>query len=218
MKAIRSDFFQRPALFLALMVIAITAQAQYVLYDNGTMQVGDNAWAITGPLSVSNSFTLSGSAAIQVINVGLTAQENLTIGGLAWTFGTTKFGGELRGATVASPSLVLLATEGGYNYYMSTIVIDNPVHIPDAGTYWLTLSDAYLTDDPDNEVYWVQSNGTSVAWQVEGSDAPEQLPASQSFAIIGVPEPTTAILFLGGMAAFAFQRQRRKRETSVQNF
>lgn len=194
---------------LALFLSVGAVRAQEVLYDNGVMLVGADAWAVTGPLSVSDSFTLSGPSTIQVINVGLTFQEGFTLGGVTWSLGSTEFGGDLRGPTVADPVAVLLDHQNGYDYYMCTITISNPVEVAAAGTYWLTLSDAYLTDQPGHEVYWTQSNGLSIAWQVNGTDEPQELPHSQSFAIVGVPEPSAAVLAVASFAGLALRRRSR---------
>lgn len=202
----------RARLFLgscfALLAFASMARADFDLYTNGPVDITDNAYAISGPLAVSNSFTLSGSSTIAVIDgIGLICLADTTPASLTWALGTSSFGTEITGPNFLTPIYHKVGTTTGGDDVFSLTIDTGNIDL-DAGTYWLTLSNGVTSLGNGHELYWTVTSGPSLAFQQEGSDTPVSVP-SDSFTIVGVPEPSTYVL-LGVAAVLIGLRVRRR--------
>lgn len=206
------EFHRRPAGWLclalgcALLALANPARAAFEVYNNGAITPSGDSPGISGPLAVSNSFSFSGSTIVMVIDdIGLLCIADSTPTTITWSIGSTAFGTDITGPNTTTPIVSLIGTDGeGDNYFSATIDTGNLFFGP--GTYWLTLSSCYSDNPNFNEVFWTQSSGASLAFQQNGTDTPTSIP-SEAFTLLGVPEPSTYALAVGGLVLVGLVRR-----------
>ena len=187
-------------LLLALCWAAAPVVAQNDLYDNGPTNGTTSAWSITDGFVTSDSFSLSSVSAINGLNfvawlipgdvlesaeVSITSSE---FGGTSYFDQSVNF--SQSGCVLNSQGFSICAESGTFS----------GVNL-NAGTYWLNLQDAMLSDgDP---VYWDENSGPSIASNNEVGTVP-----SESFTVLGsagtsttgtTPEPGSILLFGSGI-------------------
>jgi hypothetical protein len=195
-------------LALACVFAAVPASAGVVVYDNtGPGSYTTNAWSIFdnggGAYTVTNSFTLSMTENVEAANfyVWLLPGDSLT--SVVWSITDTAFGTTIKTGTAAGGPNTPVAT--AFGYYP---VLEESISIPKvtlvAGTYWFQLSDGQ--DAYGTNVWWDESDGPSIAYETGGYG---QIP-SETFQIIGTPEPSSFLLLGAGMLALAGLATRSK--------
>jgi len=203
---------------LTLILAALPAAADQVLYNNGPFDDDTDAWTINFGFVVSDTFTLASNSTLTGFNfyswvfpgdvllsaeVSITSDEN---GGTIYFDQTLSF---------AQSNCVTNAY--GFNICLETSSTFNGPNLG-PGTYWVNLQNATAnTGDP---VYWDENSG-------EGCNSPDcpsrasqnsvgTIP-SESFSILGntgtttgsVPEPSAFLLFSSGIMAVAGLLKRR---------
>jgi hypothetical protein len=201
-----------PAVFLlalACVFAAVPASAGVVVYDNtGPGSYTANAWSIFdnggGAYTVTDSFTLSSTAIVEGANfyVWLLPGDSLT--SVNWTITDTAFGTSIETGTAAGEPETQVATAFGYYPVLEESISIPPTVALAPGTYWFQLSEGL--DAYDNNVWWDESDGPSIAYATGGLG---QIP-SETFQIIGTPEPSSFLLLGLGMLALAGLATRRK--------
>jgi len=190
----------------ALSALAALPASATVLYSNGAVNGYTDAFFVSSTFTVSDSFTLAqDSTAVGVSNLGLWVVSGGTPTSFDWTISTGQLGG---GTVLASgsgfdTSTKLIADNGtggnraddavwAVGFSLNNLSLS-------AGTYWLTLSNATGT----NTVRWDASLGPSSA--VDKGPGGTISIVSESFEIdgpdTGTPEPASAALLAGGLAA-----------------
>ena len=193
---------------LALGFAASASAGTTVLYDNGPVNLNDNAEAIDSGFEAANSFTLSKASVVTGMTFAVyLSNPNYSLTSVDWGISTSPF---------ADDGTAILPVET-YNPILGTASLAiGPVRLA-AGTYWITLSNATQAAGNAGPIFWYESGGPSSA--VEAYDGtvlgyPEAPGASDSFQILGtaVPEPATwAMLILGlGMVGFAARRRSQR--------
>jgi len=216
---------------LLTLVLALPAAADPLLYNNGPINGTINAWNISSPYAVADSFNLSGSAELMNVQFG------------AWNSSgdhTTKVNWEIVSGTPFTPSATVLysgtsavaSTFEFTNAYgeavdSDTFMLSTGVFLG-SGTYYLLLSNAVSAEG--NDVYWDENDGPSTAYDtygllaggMNGCTAAPGAYCSESFTIggmpISTPEPgSLALALLGSCALFALAARRRSIASAVKS-
>jgi hypothetical protein len=229
----RFKTFQSFLLASLLALATLPAIADTILFDNTnpppTYSV--NAFTISFPFSVADSFTLTQTSTIDDITFVTWTLHGDTVSSVDWEISSFPFECPCYDSGVASglPHTLIELNPYGYDVlqqsfnasdgYEGTLVLP-------AGTYYLQLVDAFSADG--NPVYWDQSGGPASAEQETLGPTAFSIPRSESFQIDGVaggpinppPPPTVpeastfSFLLLGGFALFGYSfflsRQTRK--------
>jgi len=201
----------RRGLFLAIAVAlapvaSVTATHGAVLFDQGPINGTIDAWTINFDYAIADSFALSQASTLTGVNFGAWSLPGDKILAVNWaiTAAPNTFADEGT-ATVSTSYLYTNA----YDYDVSLDSFSIPSQHLAAGTYWLVLQNATVTNgDP---IYWDENDGLSLAYE----NAVGQI-GSESFQISGttVPEPPTwAMMLLGftGLGYAAFRRAGKAR-------
>jgi PEP-CTERM motif len=193
------------AAVLAL-VASVTASRGEVLYDEGPVSGGVNAWTINFDYAVADSFTLSQTSIVTGVNFGVWSLPGDTISTVDWAI--TPAANTFADMGTAAVSTSYLYTNG-YGYAVSWDSFSIPGQNLAAGTYWLVLQNAAVTNgDP---IYWDENDGLSLAYENTYGQI-----GSESFQVLGTaaPEPSTwAMMLIGfsglGLAGYSrFKKQR----------
>jgi PEP-CTERM motif len=183
---------KRVVCVFTLCLFAIVPASAGVLYTNGALNGGINAWNITQD-EVTDSFVISSAGTMTSFDFATWNYPSQVISNVNWAVGTTNYGTDVASGTSAvSAFFEGIYGDGYYPIYTNT-VSGLSVGL-DAGTYWLTLTSASVPTG----AYWDQNNGPSTAYQ----DATGQLPGSNAFTIYSgtsVPEPGSMALLGGGI-------------------
>jgi hypothetical protein len=183
---------------------SISAGQGAVLYDQGPINGGIDAWTINFDFAVTDSFTLSQASTVTGVNFGVWTLPGDTISTIDWAIAGAADNFPDQGAAVVSNSLVC----GGCGFDVYDISWDSfsiPGQQLAAGAYWLVLQNAAVTNgDP---AYWDENDGLSLAFE----NTVGQI-GSGSFQILGtVPEPSTWTTMLIGFAGIGFAGRQRAR-------
>jgi hypothetical protein len=205
---------------LSFLMLTIPATAG-VIFDNYPINGGINAWTISSPYSVSDSFTLASGAMVNGVNFGAWLVSGDTLSTVDYAFGTSPFGADY-GAGTANVSTDSTDVNG-YGYIVASESFSFPDISLGAGTYFLTLYNAVVPSG--NSVYWDENDGAGiVAYQTQTgllsmpNGACELYgdgtgTCAESFQILGepsttIPEPATCALLGSGLLAAACLRRR----------
>jgi len=190
---------------LALCLMAAPAMAQTV-YSNGPINGTTDAWTINSGFVVSDTFTVgSGGASINGLVFGAWAFPGDTLTGSGILISSSEFGGTVyfNEQNVNFTQSGCSANQYGFNVCTETSSSFGPVNLA-AGTYWLTLDNAVLPDDP---IYWDENSGPSLASENSVGTIPSEaftlLGSSSSTTSSSVPEPSSIMLFGSGILGLA---------------
>jgi hypothetical protein len=184
-------------LLAALSLAAVPAKAT-LIYDNGPINGTITAYYITPPYSVSDSFTVTGSASLGSAQVGLWLYPSDAPSTIAWSIGTAPFLSDISSGTSSFTNTFLF--NSGYDIYQSAFNISGAVG---PGTYYLTLGNG--TSNNNNDFFWDVNNGPSTAYDYGFGQIP-----SESFQIFGtVPDGGSSVMLLGiGLAGVGWMRRK----------
>jgi hypothetical protein len=194
-------------LLVSALLWAATANAQ-VVYTNGPISGGSDAYTITGLFAVTDSFTAAFGSTLTTATVGIWEHAGATSIQLRWSVGTSPFGVQVASGTSAlSSSLAKTTNVGGnlWDIYSSTFSLSGFVNT--GTTYWLTLQNE--TNTANTDAGWDDNGGPSLA-EYAYNGTPLAGNPSESFTLYGtpVPEPGT-FAFVGIAAALTVGRRRR---------
>jgi PEP-CTERM motif len=212
----------------ALVVLAGGQARAALMYDNGPINGGVDAFTINFGYQVSDSFTMSSATTVTGVQFGLWAAPGDTISSVDWAISTGPTGGGVADGNppsgiiasgTASTSSVFQNSNGfGYDLDEVNFSLNVPLGV---GTYFLSLSNAVMSNgDPG---YWDENNGPSSAYQSTiGSLANIDVPnttGSESFQIYGgsaVPEPSSLTLLsgMGALSLIGYGWRRRRAATA----
>lgn len=215
---------------LAFCLMAAVPVAAQTLYSNGPTNGTSDAWTINLGLMVSDSFNISGWAYVTGLSFtawvfpGDVLQSAYVSITSAPFFGTTYFSG-----VVSFTQSGCISNQYGFNICTETGSFYNATQAN--GTYWLTLSNATVTNgDP---IYWDENSGPSRALECcagyqNGAAWPSAVGSipSESFTITGYqgcgssgdcrdgtassnPEPGSMVLLGSGLLTLVGVLRRR---------
>jgi hypothetical protein len=197
-------------LLLALCLAVIPAVAQTDLYDNGPINGTTSGWNIANGFAVSDTFTLGTASTLTGLSFGIWVFPGDVVQGVEAQITSSEFGG-----TTFTDQMVSLTQSGcstnqeGFTVCTLSGTFGTGVSLA-AGTYWLTLDNAVLPDDP---AYWDENSGPSSASQNTVGTIP-----SESFTLYGgtssgtggtAPEPSSIMLFGSGILGLAGMLRRK---------
>jgi hypothetical protein len=195
-------------LFAALSLAAVQAKATLV-YDNGPINGTYGAYYVdtNSSYSVSDSFTVTGSASLGSAQAGLWVNAGGAPSTIAWSIGTAPFLSDISSGTSSFTNTLLYTNVYGlYDVYQSVFNITGAVG---PGTYYLTLGNG--TSNIDNVLAWDINFGPSTAYH----SLLGQIPDSESFQIFSteaVPDAGSSVMLLGiGLAAVGWMRRKFSR-------
>ena len=202
----------KPSLLLKALQLAaatITAPVLHaaILYSNGAINGTKDFYFLTNSESITDSFTLTGTAVLTSVELGLATYSG-TPSSLQWQVGTTPFGSDISSGTASLTDTFHNAGPFTASTYDSTF--DLTGFLPTAGTYYLTLSNGLSSDG--TELGWDENDGPSRAQGLIGG-TPFTPTGSQSFTLSGtslVPEPSTWALLALGAGLLACNTARRR--------
>jgi hypothetical protein len=202
-----------------LLAIGVAPASAGILYDNGGSFTGTlDAWGINFGNATADTFVLSHGATITGVNFVVWAYPGDTLMSIDWAIvsdplGTTTYGS----GTGAATTQTLLFTPNPDGRDIDTETFSIPRLALSAGTYWLLLQNAVV--DNGDHIYWDRSDGPSQAWNrfylenggyVANYSTCGDVPctASETFQIVGVPEPASFGLLAMSLLAMATLRRR----------
>jgi len=200
-------------------VVAAAPATASILYNNGGPSTGiTNAWGISFGVSTANSFVLTNAATIHGVNFGVWVHPGETLTSVDWAVLSVPVGGTTYASGTATAitrrSLSFPMVDG---YDVDTESFSIPELGLSAGTYWLLLQNASVTNGGLYHIYWGdQSDGPSQSWnsnygylatQYSGAcNAP--CTYSETFQML-VPEPASIGLLAIGLFGMATLRRRK---------
>jgi hypothetical protein len=209
---------------IATMLFAIGAgpASAGILYNNSGPSTGTwDCWGISFGVSTADSFVLSHDATITGANFVVWAYPGDTLTSVDWAILSDPLGSTTYASgTGAAITQSLLFTPNPDGRDIDTETFSIPGLTLSAGTYWLLLQNAVV--DNGDHIYWDQSDGPSQAWNSDyvgylGSHVPAfacNAPCtdSETFQIVGVPEPASVGLLAVGLLGMAMLLRRKIRQ------
>jgi len=181
-----------------------------VVYDNtGPGTYTTNAWSVFdiggGAYTVTDTFTLPTLAVIQDADFYLWFLPGDALTSINWAITSPAYEAPIASGTAAGGPNTQVATAFGYYPVLEETVAIPSVYLG-PGTYYFQLSEGL--DAYDNNVWWDESDGPSIAYETGGYGS---IP-SETFQMVGTPtpEPSSFVLLGSALLALAGLAVRRK--------
>jgi hypothetical protein len=178
------------------------------VYTNGPINGNTNAWTINFGFAVSDTFTTSGGS-LTGLQFGVWLFPGDVLQSVEVLIGTSEYANDITDQTVSiTQSSNCPANNFGFMVCTETGSLTGVA--PGAGTDWLTLQNAVVSDgDP---VFWDENSGPSLASHTTVGTIP-----SEAFTVFGstisttstTPEPSSIMLFGSGILGLAGMLRRR---------
>jgi hypothetical protein len=193
------------------------APANASLYNNGPSGYSTDSWTINHGFAIADSFSLAGSSTITSIDfVTWSYPSTDVLSSVNWAITSTPFGSAIDSGT--SPVTSSFITTNTYGFTINSNTISPSAFDLAAGSYWLQLSGAVVTNgDP---IYWDESDQASLAWassvgelSYNGGGRELQcklITCSETFQINGssgvgqTPLPSTWTMLIAGFVGLGF--------------
>lgn len=190
---------------LSLILAAVPAMAQSILYSNGPLDDDTDAWTINFGFVVSDTFTLASNANVNGFKFNAWVFQGDIVTSAEVSITSLEFGG----TTYFDQVVAFTQSDCTVNAYGFNVCVESgSFNGPNlsAGTYWLNLDNAIVdTGDP---VYWDENSGegcNSPGCPSLASENSVGTIPSESFTVLGnsgggtVPEPGTLLLLASGL-------------------
>jgi len=202
------------------LLLGLPSSAQ-TLYDNGPVNGHTDAWLISLGYAVSDSFTISstgGAATVTGFSFEAWMYPGDTLASVELSITSEPFGGTtyFQGVVADFTASNCFFNQGNWDVCEETASFNGPDLRN--GAYWLTLQNA--TAQNGDVAFWDENSG--VGCQSPGcpssatdNNYPGSIPG-ETFSILGtasgsstVPEPSSLLLFAGGVVASVAVLQRK---------
>jgi hypothetical protein len=218
------------ALFLGLLgaVAAVPASADSTIYSSGpgvNNTTNFDAWNISSPFIVTNSFTLFGNSNVTGTTFDVWLSPGDAISSVDWSFGNVAFNKSLGSGTATLTPVFDVLNGSGFDVYTASFSgLDVSLT---GGTYYFTLQNAVVTNN--DFAYWDENDGSSTGYTnsngsigtfdcqpvVDGGEGICGLSGGETFTLEGTstatPEPSSFLLLGSGLAGLAGLLKRKIR-------
>jgi hypothetical protein len=184
-------------ILIAVGLASAASASPIVLYSNGLVDSGLSGVELDqGQYPATNSFIMPSAETIEEIDLMVWTDFGPLDGATVdWRI----TGGPFAGPVYASGTSALSGMLTNFNDPQSTYLASFDLSVPlSAGTYWLEIDSG--TAPQAGDFWWDYSNGPSSAWEGGTSLQPN---TSNSFEILGTPEPASAWICGAGLLLLA---------------
>jgi hypothetical protein len=213
------------ALFLGLAgaLAVVPASADTTIYSSGpgvNSTSNFDAWTISTPFQVTNSFTLFGNSNVTGATFDVWLDPGDAISSVDWSFGNAAYGTSLGSGTATLTPVFDELNGTGFDVY--TASFSGLDVLLTGGTYFFTLQNAVVTNG--DQAFWDENDGSSTGYtNTNGSigayDCTNSfgcgLSGGETFTLLGstspIPEPSTILLLGSGLAGLAGLLKRKIR-------
>ena len=178
---------------LAAVAMAACTQAASVYWTCTYVAKGAETYVDNGLAFFVNEATLSQSDFLALTGKGATAISDALSGSYSYTGGSDGKYSVAKADAVANATLGLADGKTGYNAYL---VIFDTATITDSSNFYVTEVNSFDT--------YEGTSTTSIKW----GDQEDRSSAAGAWHAASVPEPTSGLLMLVGLAGLALRRKR----------
>ena len=194
----RTAFFS--LLTILCLMLAVAPAMADIIYDNGPINGTTDAWTISDPYSVSDSFIPNFfDVILEGLNIGVWLSPGDSVSSVEMQVGSNPFGNDIYDHVLYATGFTDLGINQ-YGYDLQQVNFRPYVHLLGSvsGNFWVTLSNANGPPGGD-VVYWDENSGPSTAYENTIGSIPSEAFTMTGQFVFYVPEPSSILLFGSGL-------------------